>query len=68
MVKYMFRESLDMAKAKFKEAVGRKNALFSGEAHGVVQSLVQDTLFSYGDVGIFDPTQVRAPSLAPSAP
>ena len=48
----------DQLGIKFREAIGRKNALFSGEAHAVVQSLVQDTLFAYGDVGIYDPEQL----------
>ena len=58
MVKYMFREDLDLAKEKFREAVGKKNANFSGEAHDIVNSLVKDTLFTYGDVGIYDPERL----------
>ena len=44
MVKYMFRESLAIAKTKFTDAVGKKNTNFSGEAHEVVTNLVKETL------------------------
>ena len=55
MVKYMFRESLSLTKDKFREAVGKKNANFSGEAHELMNNLVKETMLSYGDVGIYDP-------------
>ena len=61
MVKYMFRESLPMAKVKFTEALGAKNARnanFTGEAHDIMSGLVKETLFAYGDVGIYDPERL----------
>ena len=54
----MFRESLDVAKKKFSEAVGSKRLRGSVEEVETVTKLVQDTLASYGDVGIFDPAKL----------
>ena len=58
MVKYMFRESLEIAKSKFQEALGKKNANFSGEAHTIMSDLVKETLMAYGEVGIYDPERL----------
>jgi len=58
MVKYMFRESLDLAKEKFREAIGKKGATFAGDAHDVVSKLVQETMSAYGEVGIYDPERL----------
>ena len=57
MVKYMFRESLDLAKEKFTLSIGGKKN-FSGEALDIVKDLVKETLLAYGDVGIYDPQRL----------
>ena len=60
MVKYMFREDLGIAKAKFQEAVGAPKSRLRGtsEDKEVLKQLVAETLASYGDVGIYDPKQL----------
>jgi len=57
MVKYMFRESLQLAKDKFLESLGTKK-WGSGETHDIMQRLVNDTLAAYGDTGIYDPERL----------
>ena len=57
MVKYMFRESLQIAKDKFTESLGHKK-WGSGETHDIMQRLVNDTLAAYGDTGIYDPERL----------
>ena len=54
MVKYMFRESLQIAKTKFQESLNKK-AWGSNETQTIMKNLVQDTLTAYGNTGIYDP-------------
>ena len=62
MVKYMFRESLPLAKEKFTTVVTNKeNFKKMPNPAGVqemLKNLVADTFFAYGNVGIFDPAQL----------
>ena len=62
MVKYMFREDLALAKDKFKLVVTNKDNFKKmpnpNEVQAMLKQLVDDTFFSYGTVGIFDPTQL----------
>ena len=57
MVKYMFRESLQLAE-KFTDALGARRLLGGQETHDALKRLVNDTLAAYGDVGIFDPERL----------
>ena len=62
MVKYMSRESVSLAKAKFIESVSNKDNFkrmaHAAEAQAMLSSMVRDALTSYGDVGIFDLDQL----------
>jgi len=62
MVKYMFREDLQIAKQKFVEAVGNKDNFRKmprgGEVQEALKHLADHTLDAYGDVGIFDPEEL----------
>jgi len=62
MVKYMFREDLAIAKAKFIEAVNNKENFkkmqFAGEVQEMLSKLVNHTLTEYGEVGIYDPQKL----------
>jgi len=62
MVKYMFREDLAIAKAKFIEAVNNKENFkkmqFAGEVQEMLSKLVSRTLDDYGEVGIYDPEKL----------
>ena len=62
MVKYMFREQLQLAKDQFiaftKDKNNFKKMPNAGEVQKVLQKLVEDTLLSYGEVGIFDPAKL----------
>ena len=65
MVKYMFRESLPLAKKAFAGSAKDKS-LFKkmpkgDELQEMMISLVEDTHDAYGTVGIFDPEKVRCP-------
>ena len=59
MVKYMFRESLPLAKQKFTEAVTSKDNFRkmpnASEIQTMLTKLVSETLDAYGHVGIYDP-------------
>jgi hypothetical protein len=60
--RYMFRESLPMARAKFEGVVANKENYKRMPAKEEVQalfaSLVADAFASYGQVGIFDPARL----------
>ena len=65
MVRYMFRESLTLAKAKFVASAAaacpksrhvRAHAV--DEVRMVLQSLVEGALAEYGNVGIYDPSEL----------
>ena len=60
MVKYMFRESLEIAKERFGGYVtDRANFAkvpFARRQHEVLSSLIAKTFDAYGEVGIFDPS------------
>ena len=62
MVKYMFRENLDIAKKKFLEQVANKEAYKltpkPAETQAMLGDLVNQTLESYGNVGIYDPQKL----------
>jgi len=62
MVKYMFRESLPIAKAKFIETVNNKENFkkmqYAGEVQEMLTKLVNYTLNEYGEVGIYDPEKL----------
>lgn len=62
MLKYMFRENLQIAKAKFTEAVTNydnfKKMPQAAQAQELLTRLVSDTLDSYGDTGIYDPERL----------
>ena len=54
--RYMFRESLPIAKQKFTEAIGKKT--YSSETKAIMTNLVQETLAAYGNTGIYDPERL----------
>ena len=54
----MFREDLDLAKEKFEAAIGTKKLRGSQEEVDVITRLVTETLEAYGNVGIYDPSQL----------
>ena len=62
MVKYMFRESLQMAKDQFTEFTTNVNNFKkmpnAKEVQKLLQTLLQLTLAQYGEVGIFDPEKL----------
>jgi len=62
MIKYMFRENLAIAKAKFTEAVTNsenfKKMPQATQAQELLTRLVNDTLAAYGDTGIYDPERL----------
>lgn len=62
MVKYMFRESLPLAKEKFLLNVSNKDLFkkvpFASEAQDMLSRLLNCTLLEYGDVGIYDPEKL----------
>eukprot|EP00966_Prymnesium_polylepis_P194310 4504436-Prymnesium_polylepis.1 len=62
MVKYMFREDLGIAKAKFAEQARDKEAYKlmpkPGDVQAMLGELVEQTLDAYGNVGIYDPQVV----------
>lgn len=62
MIKYMFREDLGIAKAKFTEAVTNfenfKKMPQGSQAQELLTRLVSDTLANYGDTGIYDPERL----------
>ena len=53
-----FRESLDLAKQRFTAAVGSRKLRGSAEEVDTVTRLVEATLASYGNVGIYDPSKL----------
>eukprot|EP00966_Prymnesium_polylepis_P031839 740775-Prymnesium_polylepis.1 len=59
MVKYMFRESLPLAKQKFAETVANKDNFRkmpnASDIQSMLTKLVHETLDAYGNVGIYDP-------------
>lgn len=62
MVKYMFRESLPIAKTKFVETVNNRDNFrkmqYASEVQEMLTKLVNYTLAEYGDVGIYDPEKL----------
>ena len=58
----MFRENLEIAKAKFTEAVTNRDNFkkmpHATEAQDLLTRLVGDTLAAYGDLGIYDPERL----------
>ena len=58
MVKYMFRESLELAKDKFNASIGNRRQRGSADEVEAVGKLVEQTLTAYGNVGIYDPAKL----------